>query len=152
MKLWENKKCKEIEEDSNYSDAIQDAKKVCEKLQIPHYTLNCETEFQKYVVDNFINCYANCQTPNPCIECNKYLKFGVFYKKALELANEKIIAARSVKEQKMDQMEMSFEELVKQRDFARKGKRGASCPKESKIRKRTSGVISLPKRRLTADC
>ena len=85
MKLWENKKCKEIEEDSNYSDAIQDAKKVCEKLQIPHYTLNCETEFQKHVVDNFINCYANCQTPNPCIECNKYLKFGVFYQKALEL-------------------------------------------------------------------
>ena len=85
MKLWENKKCKEIEEDCNYSDAIQDAKKVCEKLQIPHYTLNCETEFQKHVVDNFINCYANCQTPNPCIECNKYLKFGVFYQKALEL-------------------------------------------------------------------
>lgn len=61
------------------------AKRVCDYLQIPHYTLNFKDEFKKYVIDDFINCYANCKTPNPCIECNKYLKFGAMYEKAQEL-------------------------------------------------------------------
>ena len=51
-----------------------DAKKVCEKIGIPHFTFNYTEEFKKHVVDDFINCYSNCKTPNPCIECNRYLK------------------------------------------------------------------------------
>lgn len=47
-----------------------DAKRVCDYLGIPHYTLNFKDGFKKYVIDDFINCYANCRTPNPCIECN----------------------------------------------------------------------------------
>ena len=47
--------------------------------------MNFKDEFKEYVIDDFINCYANCKTPNPCIECNKYLKFGAMYKKAQEL-------------------------------------------------------------------
>ena len=62
-----------------------DAKKVCDYLQIPHYTLNFQGEFNKYVIQDFIENYKNCKTPNPCIECNKYLKFGCMYKKAQEL-------------------------------------------------------------------
>lgn len=52
---------------------------------IPHYTLNFKEEFKNNVIDNFIKCYKNAKTPNPCIECNKHLKFNCFYKKALEL-------------------------------------------------------------------
>lgn len=85
MKLWENKKCPEIEGACCSFSTTYDAKRVCDKLNIPHYTLNCEEEFKKYVIDDFIDCYKNCKTPNPCIECNKYLKFGTFYHKALEL-------------------------------------------------------------------
>ncbi len=85
MKLWEDKQCPEVEGGCCSFSATYDAKRVCDKLGIPHYTLNCEDEFQKYVIDDFVNCYKNCKTPNPCIECNKYLKFGVFYQKALEL-------------------------------------------------------------------
>ena len=62
-----------------------DAKRVCDYLEIPHYTLNFENEFKKYVIDDFIKCYKNCKTPNPCIECNKYLKFGIMWEKAKEL-------------------------------------------------------------------
>lgn len=62
-----------------------DAKRVCDYLGIPHYTLNFKKEFQKYVIDDFIKCYANCKTPNPCIECNKYLKFGAMYEMAKKL-------------------------------------------------------------------
>lgn len=62
-----------------------DAKNVCNSLGIPHFTYNYKEEFKKHVIDDFIDCYANCKTPNPCIECNKYLKFGIMYEKAKEL-------------------------------------------------------------------
>lgn len=62
-----------------------DAKNVCNQIGIPHFTYDCKKEFQTHVIDNFITTYANCQTPNPCIECNKHLKFGVMYEKAKEL-------------------------------------------------------------------
>ena len=85
MKLWEDKNNPEVESGCCSFSAVNDAKRVCDQLGIPHYTLNCEDEFKTHVIDNFINCYKNAGTPNPCVECNKYLKFGVFYKKALEL-------------------------------------------------------------------
>ena len=62
-----------------------DAKNVCSSIGIPHFTYNYKEEFRKYVIDDFVNCYANCKTPNPCIECNKYMKFGVMWEKAKEL-------------------------------------------------------------------
>ena len=62
-----------------------DAKGICNQLGIPHFTYDYKNEFKEYVIDDFINCYANCKTPNPCIECNKYLKFGFMYEKAKEL-------------------------------------------------------------------
>lgn len=85
MKLWEDKENPEIEGGCCSFSAVNDAKRVCDKLGIPHYTLNCEEEFEHHVIDNFVCSYENCKTPNPCIECNRYLKFGVFYQKALEL-------------------------------------------------------------------
>lgn len=62
-----------------------DAKNVCNSIGIPHFTFDYKTEFKKYVIDDFINCYSNCKTPNPCIECNKFMKFGIMYEKAKEL-------------------------------------------------------------------
>lgn len=84
MKLWdpedENKQSKCCGDDS-----VLDAKRVCDKLGIPHYTLNFKKEFQEHVINNFIECYSKAITPNPCIECNKYLKFNCFFQKAMEL-------------------------------------------------------------------
>ena len=62
-----------------------DAKNVCNSIGIPHFTYNYQKEFRNYVIEDFINCYANCKTPNPCIECNKYMKFGLMWEKAKEL-------------------------------------------------------------------
>ena len=81
MKLFEG----EIEGSCCNISSTMDAKRVCDYLGIPHYTLNFKEEFKKYVIDDFINSYANCRTPNPCIECNKYLKFGAMHQKAQEL-------------------------------------------------------------------
>lgn len=62
-----------------------DAKKVCNELGIPHFIFDYKKEFKKYVIDDFIDCYSNCKTPNPCIECNKFMKFGFMWEKAKEL-------------------------------------------------------------------
>ena len=71
-------------EEKNNQNVI-DAKAVCDKLGILHYTLDLRKEFKKYVIDNFINSYKNGTTPNPCIECNRYIKFDLLYDKAKEL-------------------------------------------------------------------
>ncbi len=67
------------------SSTYLDAKNVCNQIGIPHFTYNFKDEFKEYVIKDFINCYSNTKTPNPCIECNKYMKFGLMYEKAKEL-------------------------------------------------------------------
>ena len=67
------------------TNTYMDAKNVCNQIGIPHFIYNCKDEFRKCVIQDFINCYANCKTPNPCIECNKYMKFGYMWEKAKEL-------------------------------------------------------------------
>ena len=78
-------------------DTYIDAKNVCNQLGIPHFTFNYKEEFRKYVIDDFIACYANCRTPNPCIECNKYMKFGCMYEKAKEMGCEYIATGHYAK-------------------------------------------------------
>lgn len=66
-------------------NTYSDAKNICTTLEIPHFTYDYKKEFRKHVIDDFIESYSNCKTPNPCIECNKYMKFGFMYEKAKEL-------------------------------------------------------------------
>lgn len=75
---------------SNSEKQIEDAKKVCEKLGIEHHIVNYKEKFKSEVIDNFITNYINGKTPNPCIVCNKELKFGLLWQKAKELNCEYI--------------------------------------------------------------
>ena len=74
-----------------------DAKNVCKDIGIPHFTFDYKKEFKEYVIDDFIECYSNCLTPNPCIECNKYLKFGIMYEKAKEMGCDYIATGHYAK-------------------------------------------------------
>lgn len=76
----------------DFSNSINDAKKVAEKLGIPFHVLNFNGEFKKYVIDYFAKEYIDGKTPNPCIQCNKHLKFGLLLEKAKELFNADFIA------------------------------------------------------------
>lgn len=82
MKLWRYSK---DGTDTQIEDTINDAKKVCDALGIKHIVLELEEEFKDIVVKNFIDEYINGRTPNPCIVCNKHLKFGLMYEKAMEM-------------------------------------------------------------------
>lgn len=91
LKLWENS------QKNGETDIVQDAKKVCDKLGIEHYVLDGKELFKKHVIQDFICQYKNCRTPNPCIECNKYLKFGYMYEKAKELGIDYIATGHYAK-------------------------------------------------------
>ncbi|MFQ5602514.1 MAG: tRNA 2-thiouridine(34) synthase MnmA [bacterium] len=71
-------------------DTMDDARAVCHTLGVPHYVVNFRNEFEAAVTDNFISEYMEGRTPNPCVRCNTYLKWGVLLKKAEELGADKI--------------------------------------------------------------
>lgn len=64
---------------------ITDAKRVCHKLNIPHYTINIRDTFQKNVIAPFVKNYLNGLTPNPCVECNRHIKFDELERHAKDL-------------------------------------------------------------------
>ena len=61
---------------------VADAKLVADHLGIPHYVFELEEEFKKYVIDYFVNEYKACRTPNPCVVCNRHMKFDMFFREA----------------------------------------------------------------------
>lgn len=65
--------------------AVEDARRVADRLGIPHYTLNFRDIFADRVIANFCSEYISGRTPNPCIRCNAYVKFGALLKKAADL-------------------------------------------------------------------
>lgn len=88
----------ELFEGSSCSTNIDlDAKNICNSLSIPHITYDYKSEFKEHIINDFINCYANCKTPNPCIECNKYMKFGFMWEKARELGCDYIATGHYAK-------------------------------------------------------
>lgn len=61
-------------------EAITDARRVCEKLNIPHYVLDFSKEMQEIVIKNMVDSYSAGKTPNPCVRCNESLKFYKLFK------------------------------------------------------------------------
>ena len=70
--------------------SVEDAKKVAYRLGIPHYVLNFRDIFKEKVIANFCEEYTEGRTPNPCIRCNKYIKFDALLKKARQLGADYI--------------------------------------------------------------
>lgn len=80
-----SKVCKEITEKN-----INDAKAVCKKLEFEHITLDLSEDFKTFVINDFIKSYLNGLTPNPCLNCNKFIKFGRMYEYAKSAGFDKI--------------------------------------------------------------
>jgi len=82
--------------------AIQDAKKVCDKLNIPHYVLNFSRELEETVIKNFVEEYLRGRTPNPCIECNRSLKFDKLLKSTLSFGCDFLATGHYARIEKYD--------------------------------------------------
>ncbi len=66
-------------------ESFNDARRVANQLGFPLYTLNLDDQFKRQIVDEFLLEYQRGNTPNPCVACNKYIKFDAILKKAEEL-------------------------------------------------------------------
>ena len=72
-------------------DDVEDARSVAGKLGMPYYVFNFKDSFKEKVIDRFIQCYEQGETPNPCIDCNRYLKFTALYERAKILGCDYIV-------------------------------------------------------------
>lgn len=70
--------------------AVDDARRVADQLGIPYYVMNFKKEFKKNVMDYFTGEYLNGRTPNPCIACNRYVKWESLLKRSLEIGADYI--------------------------------------------------------------
>ncbi len=85
MKLFKNDDVLIPREHSCCSlDDVEDARNVAYSLGIPYYVFNFTDRFREYVIERFINAYETGATPNPCIDCNRFLKFDKLFDRAEE--------------------------------------------------------------------
>jgi hypothetical protein len=84
MKLWSDTEKVCDEEITAPDENITEAKKIADILGIPHYSLALGDCFHRCVIDRFISDYAEGKTPNPCVECNKHLKFGKLFEETFK--------------------------------------------------------------------
>ena len=91
MRLYDNRKFSDTESTCCSVDDVEDARAVAYRLGMPFYVFNFTRDFEERVMDNFVDCYESGLTPNPCIECNRHLKFDRFLRRALELGCSHIV-------------------------------------------------------------
>jgi tRNA-specific 2-thiouridylase len=84
MKVWSDT-CVVDDSDVSPDKNCADAKSITETLGIPHHIVSLGSSFRENVIDRFIDDYKRGATPNPCIECNKHIKFGKLFESALSL-------------------------------------------------------------------
>ncbi|HOA79789.1 MAG TPA: tRNA 2-thiouridine(34) synthase MnmA [Defluviitaleaceae bacterium] len=99
MQIWQEESTEEMENQGGCCglSAVDDARRVCQKLGIPHYVVNFRDVFSNKVIDYFANEYFKGKTPNPCIACNRYIKWESMLFKALQLEADYIATGHYAK-------------------------------------------------------
>lgn len=92
MQIWQDEAVKQTEESGGCCglSAVDDARRVADQLNIPYYVMNFKQEFKSNVIDYFISEYIKGRTPNPCIACNRYVKWESLLKRSLEIGADYI--------------------------------------------------------------
>ncbi len=100
MQIWQAAK-RDTNDSYCLSLAIDDARRVANKLDIPYYVLDFKAIFEQKVIQYFINEYLQGRTPNPCIACNHYIKFGELLQKALSMNMDYVATGHYAKVEKV---------------------------------------------------
>ena len=87
MHIWQDESPEKIAADNGCCglSAVDDARRVCEIIGVPHYVMDFREEFQKSVIDYFSSEYIMGRTPNPCIACNRYVKWGALLERSKKI-------------------------------------------------------------------
>ncbi|SHH07020.1 tRNA 2-thiouridine(34) synthase MnmA [Tepidibacter thalassicus] len=99
MKLWQDEDEELIEKEGGCCSlsAVEDARRVADKIGIPFYVMNFKNVFKEKVINYFIDEYIKGRTPNPCIACNKYIKSGEFFERAKKIGCDYIATGHYAK-------------------------------------------------------
>ena len=92
MKIWQDEEQCNVEENGGCcgTSAVEDARRVAQKLDIPYYVMNFKDEFKKCVINPFVDSYIKGRTPNPCILCNRYVKWEALLQRSISLGADYI--------------------------------------------------------------
>lgn len=90
---------------------MDDARRVCEKLGMPHFVINAVDAFESQIIDNFVNEYLNGRTPNPCVLCNTFIKFDFLMDRAKEIGADFVATGHYAK--------VRFDEVTKRYSIVR---------------------------------
>lgn len=92
MQIWQDEDPEETAENGGCCGltAVEDARKVAWSLGIPYYVMNFRKEFKAAVMDYFVEEYLHGRTPNPCIACNRYVKWEALLSRSLEIGADYI--------------------------------------------------------------
>lgn len=92
MQIWQDEDVSSAEENGGCCglSAVEDARRVAASLDIPYYVMNFKQEFKENVIDYFTGEYLNGRTPNPCIACNRYVKWEALLNRSMAIGAEHI--------------------------------------------------------------
>ncbi len=104
MRIWKDAGPQDREREGGCCglDAVDDARRAAQRIGIPYYVMNFKDEFYDKVIRYFINEYRMGNTPNPCIACNKYLKWGALLRRAVEIGADYIATGHYAKIVKLE--------------------------------------------------
>ena len=97
-------------------DDVEDARSVARRLGIPHYVFNFKDDFERQVIRKFVSCYECGGTPNPCIDCNRYLKFDRLLRRALELGCDCVVSGHYAQVRKSGDRYLLYKAADKAKD------------------------------------
>lgn len=103
MQIWQDEEQALLEENGGCCglSAVDDARRVAQALDIPYYVMNFKQDFKEHVIDYFIEEYLDGRTPNPCIACNRYVKWESLLKRSLDIGADYIATGHYARIEKL---------------------------------------------------
>ena len=114
MQIWQDDDRCDIKDDGACCglSAVNDARRVAEQIGIPYYVMNFKKEFKDKVMDYFVDEYINGRTPNPCIACNRYVKWEALLKRSLDIGADYIATGHYSRVEKLPNGRYSIKKSI----------------------------------------
>jgi tRNA-specific 2-thiouridylase len=114
MQIWQDEDVNTMEENGGCCglNAVDDARRVASLLDIPYYVMNFKQEFQENVMNYFVSEYLQARTPNPCIACNRYVKWESLLRKSLGIGASYIATGHYARIKKLNNARFTLQRSV----------------------------------------